>query len=263
MYGFGGQGLSFFSAAQHMGRCTQTQHCTVYPFLFRITVTVSIAFFRQGGDPIRADIPCLWTGTYFFNFCQSCNLRAFTGTGCVFRSQNWAAKAVASAVVRMSCSLCVHAGCCEPAVRGLFALLADFSRVTCTQFAPPERALFRTKGFCGASGDATARGVDLYDDMVAACLQKQAESNTGIVQNGRKSQIASTASTASRPGVFRIALFKGFPNIPHIPLPPEHSVGANEGTMAQTPENPESWKDSERPRETWNGWQPPPLFLFS
>ena len=62
-----------------MGQCTQTQHCTVYPFLFRITVTVSIAFFRQGGDPIRADIP-LWTGTYFFNFCQSCNLRAFTGT---------------------------------------------------------------------------------------------------------------------------------------------------------------------------------------
>ena len=24
--------------------------------------------------------PCLWTGAYFFNFCQSCNLRAFTGT---------------------------------------------------------------------------------------------------------------------------------------------------------------------------------------
>ena len=58
-----------------------------------------------------------------------------------------------------------------------------------------------------------------------------------------------TVSTASRPGVFRIALFKGFPNIPHIPLPPEHSVGANEGTMAQGPENPQSWQDSERPRE--------------
>ena len=27
-------------------------------------------------------------------------------------------------------------------------------------------------------------------------------------------------STASRPGVFRIALFKGFLKIPHIPPPP-------------------------------------------
>ena len=28
-------------------------------------------------------------------------------------------------------------------------------------------------------------------------------------------------STASTPGVFQIALFKGFPNIPHIPAPPQ------------------------------------------
>ena len=51
----------------------------------------------------------------------------------------------------------------------LFALLEDLSCVTRTQFAPPERALFRTNGFCGASGDATAPGVNLYADMVAAC----------------------------------------------------------------------------------------------
>ena len=42
---------------------------------------------------------------------------------------------------------------------------------------------------------------------------------------------------------------KGFPNIPHIPLPPEHSVGTNEATMAPTPENPESWHNRQRPRE--------------
>ena len=37
-----------------------------------------------------------------------------------------------------------------------------------TQFAPPEGALLHTKGFCGASGEATARAVNLYADMGAA-----------------------------------------------------------------------------------------------
>ena len=41
-------------------------------------------------------------------------------------------------------------------------------QVTCTHSAPPERALLRVNGFCGASGEATARGVNLYEDMVAA-----------------------------------------------------------------------------------------------
>ena len=50
-------GLPFFSVAQHIGRCTQTWHCTVHPFLFRITAIVSIPFFRQGWYPNRADIP--------------------------------------------------------------------------------------------------------------------------------------------------------------------------------------------------------------
>ena len=49
--------------------------------------------------------------------------------------------------------------------------------------------------------------------------------------------------------VVQIALSKGFPNIPHIPLPPEHSVDTNEATMAPTPENPESWHNPQRPRE--------------
>ena len=49
--------------------------------------------------------------------------------------------------------------------------------------------------------------------------------------------------------MFQIALFKGFPNIPHIPLPPEHSVGRNQATRSPTRENPESWHNRRRPRE--------------
>ena len=61
--------------------------------------------------------------------------------------------------------------------------------------------------------------------------------------------IRHVVSPASRPGVFQIALFKGFPDIPHIPLPPEHSVGKNEATRSPTRENPQSWKEQGRPRE--------------
>ena len=64
----GGGGLPFFSVAQHVGRCTQTWHCTVHPFLFRITVIVSIPFFRQGWDPIRADIPLFVDRDIFLQF---------------------------------------------------------------------------------------------------------------------------------------------------------------------------------------------------
>ena len=48
-------------------------------------------------------------------------------------------------------------------------------------------------------------------------------------------------STACRPRVFQIALFKGFPNIPHIPPPLGHSADTNEATMAPTPKTPASW----------------------
>ena len=55
---------------------------------------------------------------------------------------------------------------------------------------------------------------------------------------------------------------RGVPNspfqghIPHIALPPEHSAGRNEGTMAPTPENPPSWRNRQRPREVSErmGW---------
>ena len=65
---WGGGVVTFFNVAQHVGRCTQTWHCTVHPFLFRITVIVSIPFFRQGWDPIRADIPLFVDRDIFLQF---------------------------------------------------------------------------------------------------------------------------------------------------------------------------------------------------
>ena len=41
-------------------------------------------------------------------------------------------------------------------------------------------------------------------------------------------------STACKPGVFRIPLFKGFLNIPHIPPPTGHSADTDEATRAAT-----------------------------
>ena len=90
---------------------------------------------------------------YFFTFC--------TGTHPVLRGMQKKRP--------LRCSLWVHVGCCKPAVRGLLAGLAKVRRQTCTHFAPPEHALLRTKGFSGASGEATARGLNLFADMVAAC----------------------------------------------------------------------------------------------
>ena len=95
--------------------------------------------------------------TYFFNFCQSTNLRAFTGTQPSLRGM-----AHRPSVVRSTFHCLLF--------RSLFfAFLPGSSRDTCTHFTPPERALLRVKGFCGASGEATARGVNLYEDMAAAC----------------------------------------------------------------------------------------------
>ena len=62
-----------------------------------------------------------------------------------------------------------------------------------------------------------------------------------------------TVSTTCRPRVFQIALFEGFPNIPHIPPPPpmEHVVGTNEVTMTLIPENAPCWHLPYRPREIY------------
>ena len=110
----------------------------------------------------------VWTGTYIFNFCQSCNLRAFTGTQPSLRGtgqqKRWP---------QQSSEWHAPCGSMQVAVSGrygaFFARLPGSCRVTCTHSAPPERALLCVSGFCGASGEAAARGVNLYEDMAAAC----------------------------------------------------------------------------------------------
>ena len=57
------------------------------------------------------------------------------------------------------------------------------------------------------------------------------------------------ASTACEPRVFQTALFKGFPNIPHIPPPLGQSAGTNEARKAPTPENAPCWHEIRCPRE--------------
>ena len=63
----------------------------------------------------------------------------------------------------------------------------------------------------------------------------QAPSKTDEIQTKH------VVSTACRPRVFQIARFKGFPNIPHIPLPTGHVVGTNEATRAPSLKNTPSW----------------------
>ena len=76
---------------------------------------------------------------------------------------------------------------------------------------------------------------DKRGQQAARPLSKTGETLKGVV------------STACRPGVFQIALFKGFPNILRIPPPPSgHSVGTNEATMAATPENAQGWHNPHR-----------------
>ena len=92
---------------------------------------------------LMAPVSGVFLGTCMFLFCsKSTSMQVARNScwealvGCSFRSQNWFAKAVASAVERIWCSLWLHAGCCEPAVRGFLACLAG-CRVTCTHSAPP------------------------------------------------------------------------------------------------------------------------------
>ena len=40
----------------------------------------ALPFSGRAGTPLGQTSPCLSTGIHFFNFPQSCNLRAFTGT---------------------------------------------------------------------------------------------------------------------------------------------------------------------------------------
>ena len=110
----------------------------------------ALPFSGRAGTPLRQTSPCLWTGTYFFNFPQSCNLRALTGThpslrGIIHRPS----------VVRSTFRCLIN--------WTLRELYPDFNH------APAERALLRTKGFWGAFGGATACRVNLCVDMVSVC----------------------------------------------------------------------------------------------
>ena len=71
-------------------------------------------------------------------------------------------------------------------------------------------------------------------------------------------------TTACRPRVFQIVLFKGFPNIPHIP-PPHigHSVRTNNATMTTTTENPLRWRNRQHPQEILDTIVPCTLALRS
>ena len=110
--GAGGGGLPFFSVAQHTGRCTQTWHCTVHPFLFRITVIVSIPFFRQGWDPIRAEIPLFVDRDIFLQFLPILH------PSCLHWHPTFVKGHGPQAI---GCEVHVsHAGGCEREVRGFF-----------------------------------------------------------------------------------------------------------------------------------------------
>ena len=79
-------------------------------------------------------------------------------------------------------------------------------------------------------------------------LTKEAASNTGTVQNGRKSQTCCQYSMQTQ-GVPN-STFQGLSEYtPHTPPSPEHSVGTNEATRAPTHENPQSWHKRRHPRE--------------
>ena len=116
----------------------------------------ALPFSGRAGTPLGHTSPCLWTATYFFNFSQSCDLRAFTGTQPSLRGIAQRPSVVST---------------CRLLGLGSARLFGPATRLvpSCTHFTPPERALLRSNCFCGASGEVTARGVNLQADMVAAC----------------------------------------------------------------------------------------------
>ena len=78
---------------------------------------------------------------------------------------------------------------------------------------------------------------------------EQAKKTQHVNGNGQFSKKYGSGPPPPQPIHLRKALFKGFPNIPHIPLPTGHSVDTNEATTAPTLENPQSWQEIRCPRE--------------
>ena len=62
--------VTFFSTELHIGRCTQTMHCTVESCLFGIIIVICIAFLRQSWDPIGADITLFVDRDIFLQFSR-------------------------------------------------------------------------------------------------------------------------------------------------------------------------------------------------
>ena len=65
----------------------------------------------------------------------------------------------------------------------------------------------------------------------------------------RPKQTKISNMSSCRPRVFQIALFMGFPNIPHIPPPTGHTLGTNDTTMTTSTENLPSWCNPHCPQE--------------
>jgi len=156
--------LTFFSAELHIGRCTRTGTAQFHHVYSESSSSFALLSFGRAGF-----CRCVYFTFFSTSTMQGENSCCEALVGYTFQSKNWAAKAVASAIYRMWCSLGVHAGCWDSAVQRFLARLPGSVRLTCTHSTPPERVLLRTKGLCGASGEATARGVNLYEDMAAAC----------------------------------------------------------------------------------------------
>ena len=139
--------------------------------LFRIRFVVIVAPFHKGRDSIGAHIPVLVTGNIFLQFFpipQPAWLYWYPP--CV---QGHGPKAVSCEVHillfgELDLVFLVGAGRLRcPACTGFLGLLGRTPSHTHPLCTPC--ALLRTKGFWGASGEATARCVNLYAAMVLAC----------------------------------------------------------------------------------------------
>ena len=142
--------LTFFSTELHIGWCTQTRPAQFHHIYSESLSSFVLPFSGRAGTSLGEALPCLWT-TYCFNFSQSCSLCSCPPP-----------PPVRGIAHRPS------------VVRSTFCCLVNrtLRHGTSTHLHPlsnPRASFCAPKGFCGASGEETARGVKLYEGMVAAC----------------------------------------------------------------------------------------------
>ena len=77
--------LTFFSTELQIGPCTQTCATQFHHVYSESSLSFALPFSGRAGTPFGQTSPCLWTGTYFLNFSQSCSLRSFSGARPVLR----------------------------------------------------------------------------------------------------------------------------------------------------------------------------------